>query len=48
MEVLIAAGLFLLVGGLATMALSLALGIVVWLVALVFVGVRAAWKALNR
>lgn len=48
MEVLIIAGLVVLFGGIALMAISLALGVVIWAVALVAVVVQSLWKAVTR
>ena len=47
MELLIFGGLFFLVGGFVLMGLSLALGLVIWAVALVVVAVQSVWRAVR-
>ena len=48
MEVLVFGGLFFILGGFVLMGLSLAFAIIVWLVALVLVGLQAVWRGLTR
>ena len=48
MEILVGLGLVLLLGGLTLMALCVLFFVLVWLIALLILGIQALWKAIVR